>query len=76
MVDFVILNKHYVKYAHVLYLTNQSDYQSLIDIQRGQYIYFTDWYGHEAAEYQPPSITRFVYIYVATYNHRKSLSGF
>ena len=67
MVDFIILDKHYVKYAHVLYLTNQSDYQSLIDIQRGQYIYFTDWYGNEAAIYEPPSIELYTLYSLTTY---------
>ena len=70
MVDFVALNPfpNFGKaWPHVLYLTNQSDYQSLIDIQRGQYINFTTGNGRHEALYEPPSIELYTSYSLTTY---------
>ena len=67
MVDFVTLDPLYGKlFHHILYLTNQSDYQSLIDIQRGQYINFTDEIGQNTI-YEPPSIELYTLYSLTTY---------
>ena len=66
MVDFVVLNPLH-DWPHVLYLTNQSYYQSLIDIQRGQYIKFTYGPGYNASLYEPPSIEMYTQYSLPTY---------
>ena len=69
MVDFKVLNPlDGKKYPHVLYLTNQSYYQSLIDIQRGQYTNFTIGKNPERARYEPPSIEVYTIYSLTTYS--------
>ena len=69
MVDFKVLNPlDGKKYPHVLYLTNQSYYQSLIDIQRGQYTNFTIGKNPERARYEPPSIELYTIYSLTTYS--------
>ena len=66
MVDFYYLNPIHHNWPHVLYLTNQSYYQSLIDMQRGQYINFT--YGEQnGALYEPPAIELYTLYSLTTY---------
>ena len=68
MIEFITLNPSYGnRYPSVVYLTNQSFYQSLIDIQRGQYIPFTDSMGYDAYTYEPPSIELYTLYSLATY---------
>ena len=68
MVEFFVLNPvHGKNFAYVLYLNNQSDYQSLIDIQRGQYINFTYGKGHKGALYETPSIELYTQYSLTTY---------
>ena len=69
MVEFMVLNPRYDphRYPHVLYLTNQSNYQSLINIQRGQYINFTYGIGEKAFLYEPPSIELYTLYSLTTY---------
>ena len=69
MVDFKVLNPLDGKnYPHVLYLTNQSCYQSLMDIQRGQYTNFTIGVNPERARYEPPSIELYTLYSLTTYS--------
>ena len=68
MIGFNALNPVFGKFsAHVLYLTNQSYYQSLIDIQRGQYINYTYGLGNHGTSYEPPSIELYTLYSLATY---------
>ena len=71
MVGFFVLNPTKGKSEpHVLYLTNQSYYQSLIDIQRGQYInftYFTWGEAQDGALYEPPAIELYTLYSLTTY---------
>ena len=68
MVDFNVLNPVFATvYPHVLYLTNQSSYQSLLDIQRGQYINYTYGMGFLGASYEPPSIELYTHYSLSTY---------
>ena len=68
MVDFFVMNPVFGKrYAHTLYLSNQSNYQSLIDIQRGQYINFTYGFGSHSALYEPPPIELYTLYSLSTY---------
>ena len=67
MIDFLVLNPvHGNQYPHVFYLTNQSYYQSLIDMQRGQYINFTNGDGLHST-YDPPSIELYTLYSLTTY---------
>ena len=68
MVDFFVLNPlPIIHYRHLLYLTNESDYQSLIDIQRGQYINITYEADIPGAFYEPPAIELYTLYSLATY---------
>ena len=68
MAEFSVLNPVvYTLGGHVLYLTNDSDYQSLIDIQRGQYINFKYGAGIQGALYEPPSIELYTMYSLTTY---------
>ena len=70
MVEFAVLNPADGKSSpHILYLTNQSNYQSLVDIQRGQYINFTYDQGCKAnaSLYEPPSIEMYTQYSLTTY---------
>ena len=68
MVDFNVLNPvDGMALPHVLYLSNQSSYQSLVDIQRGQYINYTYGTGFLGASYDPPSIELYTQYSLSTY---------